>query len=83
MFANVGPNPPDNQRVNAVWTLGRRSWSVNGAIGEDIGVDFGCYRDIAGSGTGYCSVAGSDIGRRGNDENGVSHRDITDSDVTR
>ena len=79
MFANVGPDPPDNQRVNAVWTLGRRSWSVNGAIGEDVGVDFGCYRDIVGSDTDYRSVAGSDIGCRGDDESSVSRRDIADS----
>ena len=73
MIANVGPDPPDNQCANAVWTLGRRSWIVNVAIGKDIGVDLGGRRDISRGNTGRCSVAGSDIGRRGNDENGVSH----------
>ena len=75
MFANAVPDPPSNQCVNAVWTLGHRSWSANGAIGEGVRVDFGCYRDVAGSDTGYRSVAGSDIGCRGDDESSVSRRD--------
>ena len=83
MIANVGPDLPNNQCVNAVWTLRRRSWIVNGAVGRAVGVDFGGRRDISRGNTGRCSVAGSDIGRRGNDENGVGHRDIIGSDVTR
>ena len=82
MITNVGPDPPNNQRVNAVWILRRRSWIVNGATGGDVGVDFGGCRDIAGSDTGYRSIAGNDIVRCVDGENGVSRRDTADSGIT-
>ena len=82
MVTNVGLDSPNNQRVKVVWALRHRSWIVNGAIAEDVGVDFGGCRDIAGSNTGYWGIVGNDISRHGDDENGVSCQDNADSDVT-